>query len=71
MKVPFGMALSQTSGFVERPLQLINLDWAAPNFSSLSRQKTLKINIPHRRSADPLQFRGQFPGKFVRQLLAA
>jgi hypothetical protein len=34
---------------------LINLDWAVPNFSTLSRrQKTLKVNIPYRGSAGPL-----------------
>ena len=55
MKVLFGMALRQTTGFVESLLQLIDLDWAVPNFSTLSRrQKTLKVNIPYRGSAGPL-----------------
>ncbi|MEH6776447.1 MAG: transposase, partial [Cereibacter changlensis] len=46
MKVLFGMALRQTTGFVESLLRLIGLDWAAPDFSTLSRrQKTLKVNI--------------------------
>lgn len=55
MKVLFGMALRQTTGFVESLLQLINLDWDVPNFSTLSRrQKTLKVNIPYRGSAGPL-----------------
>ena len=45
MKVLFGMALRQTTGFVESLLGLIELDWAVPNFSTLSRrQKTLKVN---------------------------
>jgi Transposase DDE domain len=36
-------------------LRLIDLDWAVPNFSTLSRrQKTLKVNIPYRGSAGPL-----------------
>ncbi|WP_419186861.1 transposase, partial [Pseudorhodobacter antarcticus] len=49
MKVLFGMALRQTTGFVESLLHLIDLDWAVPNFSTLSRrQKTLKVNIPYR-----------------------
>ena len=49
MKVLFGMALRQTTGFVESLLHLIDLDWAVPNFSTLSRrQKTLKVDI-----ADP------------------
>ena len=55
MKVLFGMALRQTTGFVESLLRLIDLDWAVPNFSTLSRrQKTLKVNIPYRGSAGPL-----------------
>ena len=37
MKVLFGMALRQTTGFVESLLHLIDLDWAVPNFSTLSR----------------------------------
>ena len=32
MKVLFGMALRQTTGFVE---SLIDLDWAVPNFSTV------------------------------------
>jgi hypothetical protein len=55
LKVLFGMALRQTTGFVESLLRLIDLDWAVPNFSTLSRrQKTLKVNIPYRGSAGPL-----------------
>ena len=55
MKVLFGMALRQTTGFVESLLHLIDLDWAVPNFSTLSRrQKTLKVNIPFRGSQGPL-----------------
>jgi len=55
MKVLFGMALRQTTGFVESLLCLTNLDWSVPNFSTLSRrQKTLKVNIPFRGSEGPL-----------------
>ncbi|WP_112312277.1 IS5 family transposase [Pseudogemmobacter bohemicus] len=55
MKVLSGMALRQTTGFVESLLRLIGLDWAVPNFSTLSRrQKTLKVNIPYRGSQGPL-----------------
>ena len=55
MKVLFGMALRQTTGFVESLLRLIGLDWAVPDFSTLSRrQKTLKVNIPYRGSNGPL-----------------
>ena len=55
MKVLFGMALRKTTGFVESLLHLIGLDWAVPDFSTLSRrQMTLKVNIPYRGSAGPL-----------------
>ena len=55
MKVLFGMALRQTTGFVESLLRLIGLDWAVPDFSTLSRrQKTLKVNILYRGSDGPL-----------------
>jgi hypothetical protein len=55
MKVLFGMALRQTTGFVESLLRLIGLDRAVPDFSTLSRrQKTLKVNIPYRGSDGPL-----------------
>jgi transposase len=49
------MALRQTTGFVESLLRLIGLDWAVPDFSTLSRrQKTLAVNIPYRGSKGPL-----------------
>ena len=55
MKVLFGMALRQTTGFIESLLRLIGLDWDVPDFSTLSRrQKTLAVNIPHRASQGPL-----------------
>lgn len=55
MKVLFGMALRQTTGFVESLLCLIGLNWEVPDFSTLSRrQKTLAVNIPHRGSQGPL-----------------
>ena len=42
LKVVFGMALRQTTGFVESLLKLAGLDWSVPDFSTLSRrQKTL------------------------------
>ncbi len=54
MKVLFGMALRQTTGFVESLLQLSGLDWSVPDFSTLSRrQKTLAVNIPYRGSQGP------------------
>ena len=55
MKVLFGMALRQTTGFVESLLRLVGLDWTVLNFSTLSRrQKTLAVNIPYRGSKGPL-----------------
>lgn len=47
MKVLFGMALRQTTGFVESLLRLVSLDWTVPNLSTLCRrQKTFAVNIP-------------------------
>ena len=37
MKVLFGMALRQTTGFTESLLRLIGLDWDVPDFSTLNR----------------------------------
>ena len=55
MKVLFGMALRQSTAFVESLLRLIGLDWAVPDFSTLSRrQKALKVNITYRGSGGPL-----------------
>mgnify|MGYP005991419445 CR=1 FL=1 len=55
MKGLFGMALRQTTGFVESLLRLVGLDWAVPDFSTLSRrQKTLAVKIPYRGSKGPL-----------------
>lgn len=51
MKVLFGMALRLTTGFVVSILNLISLDWAVLNFSTLNRRhETLKINISVRGS---------------------
>ncbi|ARO14879.1 hypothetical protein BVG79_01533 [Ketogulonicigenium robustum] len=55
MKLLFGMALRQTTGFIESLPRLVGLDWTVPNFSTLSRrQKTLSVNIPYRSSKGPL-----------------
>lgn len=55
MKVLFGMALRQTTGFDDSLLRLIGLDWTVPDFSTLCRrQKTLAVNIPYRGSQGPL-----------------
>ena len=55
MKVLFGMALRQTTGFVGSLLRLVGRDWSVPDFRTLSRrQKTLAVNIPYRGSKGPL-----------------
>jgi transposase len=49
------MPLRQTTGFVESLLRLVGLDWAVPDFSTLSRrQKSLAVSIPYRGSQGPL-----------------
>ena len=49
MTVLFGMALRQTTGFVESLPRLTGLDWPVPDFSTICRrQKTLAVNIPYR-----------------------
>ncbi len=55
IKVLFGLPLRQTTGFVESLLELVGLDWAVPDFSTLCRrQKTLHVAIPYRGSPGPL-----------------
>ncbi len=55
MKVLFGMALRQMTGFVESLMCLVALDRAVPDFITLSRrQKTLAVNIPYRGFKGPL-----------------
>ena len=66
MKVLFGMALRQTTSFVESLLRLVDLDWAAPDFSTPSRrQRTLKVNIPYRGSDGPLHLLAESTGMKV------
>ncbi|UWQ17725.1 IS5 family transposase [Jannaschia sp. M317] len=55
MKVLFGMPPRQTSGFVESLLQLVGLDWAVPDFSTLCRrQRMLNVSLPYRVGSGPL-----------------
>jgi hypothetical protein len=55
IKVLLGLPLWQTAGFIESLLELIGLDWSAPDFSTLCRrQKTLPVAIPYRGSPGPL-----------------
>ncbi len=55
MKLLLGMALRQTTGFVESLLRLVGLDWTVPDFSTLSRcRRTPVVNFPYRGSKGPL-----------------
>ena len=55
LKVLFRLPLRQTTGFVESLLRLVGLDWAVPDFSTLSRsQRTLSVSLPYRGSTGPL-----------------
>ncbi|MGX7347073.1 IS5 family transposase [Acetobacter pasteurianus] len=55
LKVLFGFALRQTTGFVESLLRLAELAWSVPDFSTLSRrQKSLTVDIPYHGSSGPL-----------------
>jgi len=49
IKVLFGLALRQTTGFVGLLLELVGLDWTVPDFSTLCRRQTsLSVAIPYR-----------------------
>jgi len=55
IKVLFGLPLRQTTGFVESLLELVGLDWAVPDFSTLCRrQGSLSVAIPYQGSTGPL-----------------
>jgi len=55
IKVLIGLPLRQTTGFVESLLELVGLDWAVPDFSTLCRrQRSLSVAIPYQGSAGPL-----------------
>ncbi len=55
IKVLFKLPLRQTAGMVASLLRLAGLDWPVPDYSTLCRrQKTLKVQIPYRRSDGPL-----------------
>lgn len=52
MKMLFGMALRQTTRFVESLLLLIGLNWTAPDFSKQPRRF---LNRPARGPQDPFR----------------
>lgn len=55
VKVLFGLPLRQTTGMVASILKMAGLGWPVPDFSTLSRrQKTLAVQITHRREPGPL-----------------
>ena len=55
VKVLFGLPLRQCTGMVSSILEMAGLDWAVPDFSTLSRrQKTLAVQISSRRAPGPL-----------------
>ena len=55
VKVLFGLPLRQATGMVASILSMAGLDWPVPDFSTLSRrQKTIEVQITHRRAAGPL-----------------
>ena len=55
LKALFGLPLRQTTGLVASLLKLAGLEWAVPDFSTLSRrQKGLNVAIPYRPSTGAL-----------------
>ena len=55
IKVLFKLPLRQTTGMVASLLKMASLDWAVPDYTTLSRrQKTLAVQIPYRRADGPL-----------------
>lgn len=55
VKVLFGLPLRQTTGMVSSILEMAELDWPVPDFSTLSRrQKHIAVGISSRRAPGPL-----------------
>ncbi|WP_435170913.1 IS5 family transposase [Falsirhodobacter sp. 1013] len=55
VKVLFSLPLRQIIGMVASIREMARLDWPVPDFFTLSRrQKTLAVQIPHRRRLGPL-----------------
>jgi len=55
IKVLFDLPLRQTTGLVESLLQVVGLDWAVPDFSTLCRrQRTLNVDLSYRGGTGPL-----------------
>ena len=63
MKLLCGMALRQTTGFVESRLRLVGPDCEAPDFSPLNRRpKARAVNTPYRSFQGPLHRLIDSPG---------
>lgn len=55
VNVLFGLPLRRTSGMVASFLEMADLDWPVPDFSTLCRrQRTLNVQFPYRRVDGPL-----------------
>ena len=55
LKVLFGLPLRQTVGLVASLIEMAGLDWPVPDYSTLCRrQARIQIQIPYRRSGQPL-----------------
>ena len=55
LKVLFGLPLRQATGMVASLLELAELDWLVPDFSTLCRrQRSLTVQIPYRPSTGAL-----------------
>ncbi len=67
IKVLFKLPLRQTTGMVASLLQMADLDWAVPDYTTLCRpQKTLTVQMPYRRADGPLHLLVDSPGtKFL------
>ena len=55
LKVLFGLPLRQTVGLVASLIEMADLDWPVPDYSTLCRrQARIKVQIPYRCSGQPL-----------------
>ena len=55
LKVLFGLPLRQTVGLVASLIEMAGLDWPVPDYSTLCRrQARIPVQIPYRRSDQPL-----------------
>lgn len=63
MKVLFGVPLRRTTGFFEKFLRLMGLDWGVPSYNTSSRTlKSLPVGIPYRGFHGPMHLRADSTG---------